>query len=539
VALGAYANQDVPLERLVEALNPRRTRSRNPLFQVMMHFRDEHSRDSSGVSGASALTDGTTISLLPVDFETSFLDLNIIFASQADGGLAARLVASTDLYDRDTAEEMARRMIVMLEHFADHVDTPVKKADVLLADERHRLLDQWCDGGPLDVEAFRARMNALPAGSETIAIRRGDDVLDYRSLTDYLARNDDASGPLSDVVTVVRGALHGHPWQLPGPSTDAIRLIAVRSGDPVMVSELLAGLSDGATVVLATDSERTDPAALATVIAGQSAQRVVASPDVLGMLPHSGVSMMPSVRTWVAASVGTQPSLGETLGSLSAGSVAEYRYTARDIDAIVVTGELSGSHSGRPVPGSKVLVLGAQLDPVPPGVVGDVHVQVAGSALVRTGDRARWDRTGSLIFQMQSEATVAGGVAGVAGGGEQPQTDTERAICDVLAELLDIDGVGRDDNFFALGGDSVISIQLAGKLAAESIPLTPQMIFDHHTIAEVAAAVDEARAAAPGSDADPEVGRPEAPASTHAPMSVSGLTDDALAALTASWKPGS
>ncbi|CAM3084033.1 mycobactin peptide synthetase MbtE [Williamsia muralis] len=548
-ALGAYANQDVPIERLVEALNPRRTRSRNPLFQVMMHFRDEHGRDEhsrdehgreeSGASSASALTDGTTISLLPVDFETSFLDLNIIFASQADGGLAARLVASTDLYDRDTAEEMARRMIVMLGHFADHVDTPVEKADVLLADERHRLLDQWCDGGPLDVEAFRARMNALPAGSDTIAIRRGDDVLDYRSLADDLARNDNAGGPLSDVVTVVRDALRGQPCQLPVPSTDTIRLIAVRSGDPVMVSELLAGLSDGATVVLATDSERTDPAALAAVIAGQSAQRVVASPDMLGMLPHSGVSMMPSVRTWVAASVSTQPSLGETLGSLSAGSVAEYRYTAGDPDAIVVTGELSGSHSGRPAPGSKVLVLDAHLDPVPPGVVGDVHVQVAGSGPVCTGDRARWDRTGSLVFQMHSEATVAGGVVGVAGGGEQPQTDTERAICDVLAELLDIDGVGRDDNFFALGGDSVISIQLAGKLAAENIPLTPQMIFDHHTIAEVAAAVDEARAAAPGSDEDPEAGRPEAPAATHAPMSVSGLSDDALAALTASWKPGS
>lgn len=542
-ALGAYANQDVPIERLVEALNPRRTRSRNPLFQVMMHFRDEHSRDEhgregGGASGASALTDGTTISLLPVDFETSFLDLNIIFASQADGGLATRLVASTDLYDRVTAEEMARRMVVMLEHFADHVETPVEKADVLLADERHRLLDQWCDGGPLDVEAFRARMNALPADSDTVAIRRGDDVLDYRSLADHLARND-ASGPLSDVVEIVRGALHGHPCHLPVPSTDAIRLIAVRSGDPVMVSELLAGLSDGATVVLATDSERADPAALAAAVSGQSAQRVVASPDMLGMLPHSGVSMMPSVRTWVAASVSTQPSLGETLGSLSAGSDAQYRYTAGDLDAVLVTGELSGSHSGRPVPGSKVLVLGAQLDPVPPGVVGDVHVQVTGSELVRTGDKARWDRTGSLVFQMQSEATVTGGVVGVAGGGEQPQTDTERAICDVLAELLEIDGVGRDDNFFALGGDSVISIQLAGKLAAENIPLTPQMIFDHHTIAEVAAAVDEARAAVPGSDEDPVVGRPEASAPTHAPMSVSGLSDDALAALTASWKPGS
>ena len=536
VALGAYANQDVPIERLVEALNPRRTRSRNPLFQVMMHFRDERSREESGASNASALTDGTTISLLPVDFETSFLDLNIIFASQADGGLAGRLVASTDLYDRDTADEMARRMIVMLERFADHLDTPVAKVDVLLADERHRLLDEWCDRGPLDVEAFRARMSSLPVDSDTIAIKRGDDALDYRSLADDLTRDDAAGGPLSDVVTVVRRALQGHPCHLPAASSDAIRLIAVRSGDPVMVSELLAGLSDGATVVLATDSERTDPAALAAVVVGQSVRRVVASPDMLGLLPHSGVSMMPSVRTWVAASVGTQPSLGETLGSLSVGSVAEYRYVAGNLDTISVTGELSEPHLGRPVPGSKVLVLDARLEPVPPGVVGNVHVQVAGSVLVDTGDRARWDRMGSLVFQMQSDATVTGGVVGVAGGGEGPRTDTERAICDVLAELLEIDDVGRGDNFFALGGDSVISIQLAGKLAAEGIPLTPQMIFDHHTIGEVAAAVDEARAATPGSGEGAQAGQP---ASNHAPMSVSGLTDDALAALTASWKPGS
>ena len=73
---------------------------------------------------------------------------------------------------------------------------------------------------------------------------------------------------------------------------------------------------------------------------------------------------------------------------------------------------------------------------------------------------------------------------------------TARKVQDgyILSDLLGVDGLGRDDNFFAVGGDSVISIQWSARAAAEGLPLAPQQIFDHYSIAELAAAVDEEQA---------------------------------------------
>ncbi|WP_204806937.1 non-ribosomal peptide synthetase [Mycobacterium riyadhense] len=112
----------------------------------------------------------------------------------------------------------------------------------------------------------------------------------------------------------------------------------------------------------------------------------------------------------------------------------------------------------------------------------------------------------------------------VTGGSEE----TERALIGLLEELLEISDVDREDNFFALGGDSIISVQWAARASAQGLALTPAMVFEHMTIAELAAAVDEA--------ADQPAGEPDSgPAQQGTPMSASGLDADALAALTASW----
>lgn len=115
----------------------------------------------------------------------------------------------------------------------------------------------------------------------------------------------------------------------------------------------------------------------------------------------------------------------------------------------------------------------------------------------------------------------------VAGGSPQ----TQQALIALLEELLEIDGVEPEDNFFALGGDSIIAVQMSARANAQGLALAPAMVFEHMTIAEVAAAVDAA--------ADQPAGRAESQAdatATSAPMSASGLDADALAALTASWQ---
>jgi mycobactin peptide synthetase MbtE len=111
--------------------------------------------------------------------------------------------------------------------------------------------------------------------------------------------------------------------------------------------------------------------------------------------------------------------------------------------------------------------------------------------------------------------------APVSGG----SVETERALIALLEELLDITGVDREDNFFAIGGDSIVSVQLAARATAQGMALTPAMVFQHMTIAELAAAVDAA--------ADPEAQAHSVPGPP--PVNASGLDADALAALRASW----
>jgi mycobactin peptide synthetase MbtE len=110
---------------------------------------------------------------------------------------------------------------------------------------------------------------------------------------------------------------------------------------------------------------------------------------------------------------------------------------------------------------------------------------------------------------------------------EPPQTDTERALATVFADLLSTAEVGRFDDFFALGGDSILSVQLASRARAAGLALNPRMVFENPTIEQLAAAVDVL-----GSEAIEEA---EPTETRFEPMSTSGLSPADLAAVTQQW----
>ncbi|MEU2060470.1 non-ribosomal peptide synthase/polyketide synthase [Streptomyces sp. NPDC013455] len=87
-------------------------------------------------------------------------------------------------------------------------------------------------------------------------------------------------------------------------------------------------------------------------------------------------------------------------------------------------------------------------------------------------------------------------------GGERthraPRTGTERILAAIWAELLGVARVGVDDNFFMLGGDSILSIQVVSRARAAGLTLTPRDLFRHPTVAELAAAAGGAAAAVAG-----------------------------------------
>ncbi|UXH76220.1 non-ribosomal peptide synthetase [Roseateles amylovorans] len=71
-------------------------------------------------------------------------------------------------------------------------------------------------------------------------------------------------------------------------------------------------------------------------------------------------------------------------------------------------------------------------------------------------------------------------------GHEPPQGEAEEAIADVWAEVLNTTPVGRHDNFFEVGGDSILSLQIISRLRRRGWLLTPRQVFELQTIARLA-----------------------------------------------------
>ena len=72
-----------------------------------------------------------------------------------------------------------------------------------------------------------------------------------------------------------------------------------------------------------------------------------------------------------------------------------------------------------------------------------------------------------------------------------PRTAEERVLVEVWSEVLGLnpEWVGIEDNFFELGGDSILSIQVVTRAVKRGVQLTPRHLFDHQTIATLAAAI--------------------------------------------------
>lgn len=144
-ALDAYGNQDVPFELLVERLNPARSASHHPLFQVLVVFQNN-------VRPVEMEIDGVTVEPLSADTGTAKFDLDIqvreTISAEADAPMATgTVVYSTDLFDRSTVE----RLVGWFGRVVDAVvaDSSVCVGEVpLLADgERELVLERWSGAG--------------------------------------------------------------------------------------------------------------------------------------------------------------------------------------------------------------------------------------------------------------------------------------------------------------------------------------------------------------------------------------------------------
>lgn len=403
--------------------------------------------------------------------------LSVGFTPDADGAVEVSVSADAGRYESATVAMFARYLRNVLEQFADDPTRRVSELRLMTSAERERVLGEWSTG--VDPSDLRGLANVLRHGRAVpglrMAVRHGSAELTYEELFQRLGAATAGAAGESDVDRLIAQlvalmphaavsapadssarAATGRRLADPAPTvglggltvpmaalvaaiadrrcvaadrrradTDParrradVRLFALDPDDPQLAVDLLAALTDGATLVLATAAQRTDPAALAEVIAEHAVTQVIAPPHLLAGLAARDVRL-PTVQRWDVAGIGWPAELSTRLWELAPDSVATCAYRVPGYLGAAARGSLREAGRVRPVPGAKILLLDQRLRPVAPGVLGDVYVGgVAlaaesacadradafiddpfepGRRLFRSGDTARWTADGRLAF---------------------------------------------------------------------------------------------------------------------------------------------
>src|SRR6185369_12311972 len=163
-ALEAYAHQDLPFERLVEEMQPVRTPSQTPLFQIVFQVatssREEPSFRDLEVTG------------YPVRTENAKFDLSLSVIARPDRLSSSSVIDyRTDLYDAETIRRMLGHWHVLLAGVAAEPDRPVSEIPLIDDAERRRILFDWNathSAYPREAtvsEIFEAQAAATPAAT--------------------------------------------------------------------------------------------------------------------------------------------------------------------------------------------------------------------------------------------------------------------------------------------------------------------------------------------------------------------------------------
>ena len=176
VALGAYTHQDIPFEKLVEALNPQRDLGRSPLFQVMFVL--------LSTSDNPLTLNAATVEPLPVDTGTTQFDLTLEL-SETPHGLTGRVEYATDLFETATIARLIGHFQTLLEGIVAHPEARLSELPLLTEPERQQLLVEWNNTAatfPRDKcihELFEAQAAATP---QAVAVVHEDSQLTYAEL---------------------------------------------------------------------------------------------------------------------------------------------------------------------------------------------------------------------------------------------------------------------------------------------------------------------------------------------------------------------
>src|SRR6185312_8572305 len=135
VTLAAYAQQDLPFDKLVEAFAPTRELSRNPLVQVVFAFQNTLLPDRH-------LAPGLACDVEYVDAGTAKFDLTFFLE---EDGLSGGVEYATDLFDAATVRRLQGHFLNVVRAAASAPDAAISELPVLTPEERWQVVEAWND----------------------------------------------------------------------------------------------------------------------------------------------------------------------------------------------------------------------------------------------------------------------------------------------------------------------------------------------------------------------------------------------------------
>jgi amino acid adenylation domain-containing protein len=180
VALGAYAHQDVPFEKLVEELQPERDLSRSPLFQVMLVLQN-------APQTTVQITSDLQVGEISLENQTEKFDLTLTMSETPEGRLQSVWGYNPDLFAKSTIERMMAHFEMLLESVVTNPEQHLSELALLTAEEREQTLVDWNDTAveypreKLLHQLFEEQVTRTP---EAVVIAYEGEQLSYRELNE-------------------------------------------------------------------------------------------------------------------------------------------------------------------------------------------------------------------------------------------------------------------------------------------------------------------------------------------------------------------